>query len=366
VSNRPGDPSRPTPDDAAPPARPRRVTSRDVAERAGVSRTVVSFVLNDRPNSGIPEVTRQRVLAAAAALGYRPNRAARTLASGRTHQISVLVGETRNDAYGDLFLPALLRGIDGATQERGYRILFAYLGQSGEQDALAAVRDSASDGLLFWGPDPASAALATVVATGAPTVVVGEPAAVDCPSVDIDNEAAARVAVGHLLGHGYRDVAMITNVGLDYGSSRRRVTGYLAALAAAGLSPRPQRIVPGSLDQESGRQAMEQLLRDRPWPRAVFAASDQVAVGALGALLGAGVRVPEEVAVVGFDDVPLAASVHPRLSTVRVPATELGQVAARRLIDRIEGRPVEPWRVILPTSFVARRSCGCDEPPGGG
>lgn len=343
---------------------PRRPpTSRDVAQRAGVSRTVVSFVLNNRPHSGIPDATRQRVLQAAAELGYLPNRAARALASGRTRQLAVLVGETRNDAFGDAFLPTLLRGIDAAAREGGYRILFEYLDETTEQQALTSFRESTSDGMLVWAPGQTSGVLDGFVRAGADIMVVGDPGSAPCPSVDIDNGAAVRAAVEHLLGHGYRDIALITNVPLSFASSRARLAGYLAALEAADIHPNAGRIVSGDLDEESGRRAIEKILSARPLPRAVFAASDQVAIGALGALQRAGVRVPDEVALVGFDDIPLAASVHPALSTVRVPASELGRLASRRLIDLIEGRPVKPTRVILPTSFIARRSCGCEETP---
>ncbi|HEX5415555.1 MAG TPA: LacI family DNA-binding transcriptional regulator [Chloroflexota bacterium] len=349
-----------SPCDARPPAR-RPPTSRDVAQRAGVSRTVVSFVLNDRPHSGIPDATRQRVLRAAAELGYLPNRAARALASGRSRQLAILVGETRNDAYGDAFLPTLLRGIDAAARAGGYRILFEYLEETSGQEALTSLRESTADGMLVWAPAPTSGVLDAFVRAGAAIVVIGDPGSSGCLSVDIDNVAAARVAVEHLLGHGYRDVAMITNVPLSFASSRARVDGYRAALRAAEIPLSADRIVPGDLDEDSGRRAMERMLTWRPLPRAVFAASDQVAIGALGALQRAGVRVPEQVALVGFDDIPLATSVHPALSTIRVPAGELGRLATRRLIEQIEGRTSEPTRVILPTSLVARRSCGCTE-----
>jgi len=341
--------------------RRRAPTSRDVAQRAGVSRTVVSFVLNNRPNSGIPKTTCQRVLQAAADLGYRPNRAARSLVSGQTRQFGVLVGEKRNDAYGDAFLPSLMRGIDTVARENGYRIQFEYLDENAEQSALASFREGTTDGMLVWGPSQSSRALEAIVEAGATVIVIGDPATVDCPSADIDNAAAARDAVEHLLQHGYRDIALITNVPLSYGTSRARLAGYLHALESAGLRPNADHIVAGELDEESGRRAMTKILVTRPLPRAVFAASDQVAIGALGALLDAGIRVPEDVAIVGFDDLPLVASIHPTLSTVRVPATALGRIATQRLIDLIEGRPVSPKRIILPTKFVARRSCGCKE-----
>ena len=342
-----------------PVGRRRTPTSRDVAERAGVSRTVVSFVLNNRPHTGISEATRQRVLRAANELGYRPNSAARSLVSGRTRTIGVVVSETRTDAFGDAFLPELLRGIDGSARAVGFRIQLEYLAdQQAHNPYLTPFREGRVDGLLVCGPRSDDTALKEVVEAGLPTMVIGNPGVAGCPSVDIDNTDAARTAVTHLIEHGYRRIGLITNLPLTYASSQARMAGYRQALAEADLALRESWIIEGGLGAASGQQAMERLLSLEPRLDAVFAASDQVALGALVAIQGAGLRVPDDVALIGFDDLPAASLVRPKLSTMQVPAADLGRIASRRLLDLIDGQPLDSVRVLLPTTLVLRHSCG--------
>lgn len=349
----------------APAAHRRGPTSRDVAKRAGVSRTVVSFVLNNRPHTGIPEETRQRVLQAVADLGYRPNRAARSLVSGSTRAIGVVVSETRNDSYGDTFLPALLRSIDGSARAAGYRVVLEYIDdRRADNPYLAPLREGSVDGLLICGPRPDDQALSELGKAGAPAVVIGDPGASGCASVDVDNAEAARAAVAHLLGHGYRRIGMISNVPLTFASSRARLDGFRRALAEANLPP-DDRVAEGGLEEDSGRRAMESLLGRLPRPDAVFAASDQVAISAMATLQGTGLRVPLDVALIGFDDLPFASRLHPPLSTVHVPAAELGRIASQRLIDLIDGRTLDQSRLILPTKLVLRQSCGEHATTGG-
>lgn len=349
--------------DASRSGRPRPPTSSDVAKRAGVSRTAVSFVLNDRPHAGISQATRQRVLRAAAELGYHPNRAARSLASGRTGQIGVLVSESRQDAFGDAFLPALLRGIGAAARERSYQVLLEYQEAAIGRRVLAALEERAVDGLLIWGPDTLEPDLIDATRARSPVMVIGDPGSAPYASVDVDNQAAARLATEHLLGHGYRRIALITNAPLSYPSAQARLRGYCQALTAAGLS-RPDRwIIEGRLDEASGRRAAEELLRRSPLPEAIFAASDQVAIGVLRALSHQSLSVPGDIAVLGFDDLPGAGNTNPPLSTIRVPAADLGRTACHRLIDLIGGGEVTPLRVTLPSPLVPRHSCGEHQGP---
>jgi LacI family transcriptional regulator len=342
-----------------PAAGPRLPTSRDVAERAGVSRTVVSFVLNDRPHTGIPEATRQRVLLAAAELGYQPNSAARSLVSGRAGTLGVIVTETRADAYDDAFLPQLLRGIDSGARAAGFRILLEYLGESPTGNPyLTLFRQGRVDGLILCGPRADDQALAELVATGVPVVVIGDPGTPACASVDVDNTAAARQAVAHLVDHGYRRIGLITNAPLAFMSSRARRLGYQQALEDAGLPVDEAAVVEGAFDEGSGQQAMRRLLDQAPHLDAVFAAADQVAFGALAGLHAAGRRVPEDVALIGFDDLPMASILRPALSTIRVPARVLGHSAGQRVIDLVTGQALDELRLLLPTTLVLRQSCG--------
>jgi LacI family transcriptional regulator len=332
-----------------------------------VSRTVVSFVLNDRPHTGIPEATRQRVLLAAAELGYQPNSAARSLVSGRARTLGVVVTETRADAYDDAFLPSLLRGIDSGARAAGFRILLEYLAEQPHGNpCLTLFRQGRVDGLIVCGPRADDQALAELVTAGVPVVVIGDPGRTACASVDVDNTAAARRAVTHLLEHGYRRIGLITNAPLTFMSSRARLLGYQQALAAAGLPLDAAAVVEGALDEGSGQQVMRRLLDQAPHLDAVFAAADQVAFGALAVLHAAGRQVPDDVALIGFDDLPMASIMRPALSTIRVPATALGHSAGQRVIDLVAGQVLDELRLLLPTTLVLRQSCGAHPEKGEG
>lgn len=331
--------------------------------RAGVSRTVVSFVLNNRPHTGIPEETRERVLRAAAELHYHPNRAAQSLVKGRTGTIAVVVSESRHDAYGDAFLPALLRSVEGSARAEGYHVVLHYLGEASTDDdpdvrRLDLLRAGGFDGFLVCGPRQNDRVLAMLLESGVPSITIGHPGALICPSVDIDNSAAARRAVEHLLGHGYRRIALVTNAPLAFVSSQDRSVGYRQALAEANVPFEEALVAEAGLDDGAGQRAISEILSHGERPDAVFAASDQVALGVLAGLQRVGLKVPTDIALVGFDDLPLATQVHPTLTTIHVPIDDLGRVAAKHLVDLINGRGPEADRFLLPTGLQLRESCG--------
>jgi DNA-binding LacI/PurR family transcriptional regulator len=172
--------------------------------------------------------------------------------------------------------------------------------------------------------------------------------------VDVDNEAGARLAVEHLLALGHRRIACITNAPLAYTAASERLAGYREALAAAGIAEDPSLVVEGAFDAPSGHRAMNEILA-RSTPDAVFVASDVVAIGAIAGLREAGLTVPGDVSVVGFDAIPLAAYLDPPLTTISLPAHDLGLAAGRAVLDRITGRPVAS-RTLLPTELIVRAS----------
>ena len=194
--------------------------------------------------------------------------------------------------------------------------------------------------------------LIALIRDGFPVVLQGSLPGLDVPTVDVDNVAGARGAVEHLIAAGHRRIACITNAPLVYTAAQARLAGYHEALAAAGIPADPDLVEEAAFDAPSGHQAMARLLARTSFD-AAFVASDVVALGAVGGLREAGLRIPDDVSLVGFDDIPLAAYFDPPLSTVHLPAFELGQAAGRALIDRIEGRPV-PDRTLLPTELVIR------------
>jgi LacI family transcriptional regulator len=333
----------------------RRPTSADVAREAGVSRTTVSFVLNERPDVKLPDQTRQRVFDAAERLGYQPNASARRLAGGRSHVIALVMRQSPAQVASDAGLAETLRGLAAAARAGGFRVMVEPLAPDGPHATYTALlRSQHADGLVISGPRVDDPSLLELVHDGFPIVLQGDLPGVSCPSVDVDNVAGARGAVEHLIALGHRRIACITNAPLVYTAAQERLAGYHEALAAAGIPADPDLVIEGGFDASSGHRAMAELLARAEFG-AAFVASDVVALGAIGALRAAGKQVPEDVSIVGFDDIPLAAYFDPPLTTVRLPAFELGQAAGRALLDRIAEREIAS-RTLLRTELVIRSS----------
>ncbi len=330
-----------------------RPKSKDVAALAGVSTTTVSFVLNDRVGANISAGTRERVLAAAAQLGYHPHAYARGLAGGLSHTLGLVVRQSPEQVAEDALLAETLRGLSAAARAARYRVLVEPLGaRDGTYKEL--IRSRGTDGLVVSGPRVDDAELGALAQDGAPVVIQGSLPGVDIPSVDVDNVAAAHAATAHLLELGHRVIGCITNAPFAYAAARERRDGYRRALAEAGIAVDESLVVEANFDAASGRRAMSRLL-PRADLTAIFVASDVVAFGAMAAIREAGLRVPADIAVVGFDDIPLAAYFDPPLTTVHLPAHDLGRAAGVALLDRINGRRVDA-RTVLPTALVVRSS----------
>ena len=335
---------------------PRRPTSADVATEAGVSRTTVSFVLNGRSDVKIPAATRTRVLQAAERLGYHPHAPARQLAGGRSHVIALVLRQTAEQIAADALLAETLRGLAIAARTGGFRVMVEPLHLDGPDSSYAGLlRAQHADGLVISGPRTDDPQLQSLVRDGFPVILQGALPDLDVTSVDVDNVAGARDAVEHLIGLGHRRIACITNAPLVYTAAQERLAGYRAAHAAAGLPVDEGLVATGDFDAPSGHAAMRELL-ERTSFDAVFAASDVVALGAIGALREAGLRVPRDCSVVGFDDIPLAAYFDPPLTTIRLPASELGQAAGRALLERIADPSADARRTLLPTELIVRAS----------
>ncbi len=334
---------------------PKRPTSADVAARAGVSRTTVSFVLNRRADVKIPDETRQRVVDAAEELGYSPNASARQLAGGRTHVIALVLHQSPEQVASDAVLAETLRGLSSAARAGGFRVMVELLEPDGGDTSYSALlRAQHADGLIVSGPRSDDPSLLELVRDGFPVVIQGSLSDVAVQSVDVDNVAGARGAVEHLLALGHRRIACITNAPLVYTAAQERLAGYTEALLAADIDIDRDLIAEADFDAPSGHVAMAGLLARTTFD-AAFVASDVVALGAIGALREAGRRVPDDVSIVGFDDIPLAAYFDPPLTTVRLPAFELGQAAGRALLERIVDRAI-PHRTLLPTELIVRGS----------
>ncbi len=343
----------------------KRVTAREVAELAGVSRTTVSFILNNVPGMRISEETRQRVLVAARQLDYHPNANARRVASGQTHILGFVLRQSPEQAFADCFLPQVLAGLSQSASRLGYKLLFEPIEPDGHAGAYASlIRERHVDGILLSGPRSDDRELVRIYNEGARIVLLGQLPGAEIPFVDVDNAGGAALATQHLVDLGHERIAMITNAAPVYTASAARLSGYRQTLEAADMEYDPALVVHGDFTPHSGSAAMEALLAVDPRPTAVFVASDTVALGALQTIHRHGLRVPQDIAVVGFDDVPQGEFIYPPLTTVRLPAYGLGWSAADLLIRLINADDeVAETGMILETELVVRESCGARSRP---
>lgn len=333
------------------------VTILDVAREAGTSKSTVSNVLHG--DTHVASATRERVLATVDRLGYRPNRAAQSLVRGSTHAIGIVVSDLLNPFY-----PRLIQSIDETARTMGFStvLLEAEFDVPDRIGAAERFLSGLVDGILFaasWGaPD----SVRRLQARGVPfAVVTSRPRAEDVDFVVVDDRAGAGSAVEHLLALGHRRIAHIMGAEQD-SSTDDRLAGYQAALRSAGIPDDLQLVVRarrGADRQLDCEEAIEALFRLDGPPTAIFCANDAIALQALGLIDARGRRVPRDMSLVGFDDVPLAS--HPRLglTTVAQPVGEIGGRAAAWVIGRTRGSDgTQPLRVVLPAPLVVRSTSG--------
>ena len=325
------------------------VTIKDVAREAGVSVAPVSRAINGL--GSVAPAVRERVLAVAQALAYAPHPAARALSRRRTHAVGVVLP----DLHGEFF-SELIRGIGQVARARGLHLLLSSNhGDASEQAvALQAMRGRV-DGVLVMAPTDAGAGvLSAQLPRGLPAVLINTPGPGDgrrC--ILVDNHGGAAAMTRHLVDTGHRRIAFIAGPA-DNHEARERLRGHCDALHAL-LPGTPPWILPGDFDEASGGRAAQQFLVASQRPDAVFAANDMMAVGCLHALAAAGVSVPGEVSLAGFDDIPLARHVHPALTTMKVDIAELGARAMRALIAPVDAEAAAAALPVVP-ELVPRQS----------
>lgn len=338
-----------------------RPTLEEVAARAGVGRGTVSRVINGSPR--VSAATRAAVEAAVAELGYVPNTAARALAANRTDAIALVVPEPETRFFSEPYFSEVLRGIGAALSDAEMQLLLIFAGSDRERKRLAQyLAAHRVDGALLvsvHADDPLPDLLSQLEI---PAVISGPRSAAETlTSVDSDNYRGARQAVEHLIGRGRRAIAHITGRLEVYGA-QRRIDGYRDALRDTGREVDDLLIEPGDFSEDGGRRATAALLERRPGLDAVFAASDVTAAGARQALREAGRRIPDDVALVGYDDSVIARHMEPPLTSVRQPIEDMGRAMIDLLLAEIAdrrsfaSRVLERRQVILPTELVARAS----------
>lgn len=337
----------------------RRPTMKDVAQEAGVSVSTVSYVVND--SGPVAEDRRARVLAAVERLGFTPNESARSLKRQRVASIGLIVPDLQNG-----FFALVAEGVGDVAREQDVLVVLCSSDASEEREAYHAglLRSQRLDGVVHLSGTGASpGALVELAASHAVVFVDERLAGLDVPFVGSDSRRGARAVAQYVLEQGHRRIAIVSGPPALW-TSEQRLSGYREALAAAGLDPDDAPVRAGDYKQESGRAAAAELLSDPVGerPTAILCANDLMALGVLEHCRERGLSVPGDVSVVGFDDMPVAELVTPRLTTVRQPAREMGREAAAcllRLVRGQDGREPDP----LPTELCVRDSVG--PPPAG-
>jgi DNA-binding LacI/PurR family transcriptional regulator len=322
----------------------RAPTMEDVAREAGVSRALVSLVMRERPN--VSAERRRRVLDVAARLGYRPNAMARSLASRRTKTVGVILDDLRNPFFAEI-----AGGVEDHASEAGYQLLLAAGGRSSrrERAALGALLEHRVSGLILVSPRMPAADIAAAAAE-APLVMVGRGLRnADVDTVLINEAHGTGLVLDHLVELGHERIAHVDG-GSGAGGPQRR-SAYLRGMRARRLA-RHALVIGGDFTEEAGVSAAGELLARPELPTAIFAANDMVAAGLLGGFDRAGVDVPGDVSIVGYDNISIAHLAHVSLTTVDQPRTEMGRLALELLLDRIDNRRRSELRLIEPSLVV--------------
>ncbi|MDX3229807.1 LacI family DNA-binding transcriptional regulator [Streptomyces sp. ME19-01-6] len=335
-----------------------RPTLEEVAARAGVGRGTVSRVINGSPR--VSDRTRTAVEQAVAELGYVPNRVARALAANRADAVALVIPEPETRLFAEPYFSDIIRGVGAELAEADLQLLLTLLRTPKERQRFAEYLSAHRvDGVLLvsvHADDPLPDLLERIEM---PAVLSGRRSAHETvPYVDCDNTGGAQSAVEHLIGRGRSTVATITGP-LDMYVAQCRLDGYRAAIQAAGQEVDPGLIVAADFTEEGGRRAMRELLERRPGLDAVFAASDVMAAGARQVLREQGRRVPDDVALVGFEDSAVARHMDPPLTSVRQTTEEMGRAMVRVLLEEIEAqgeRTSKRPQLVLPTELVRRGS----------
>lgn len=331
------------------------MTISDVARLAGVSSMTVSRVMND--SAGVKPDTRRRVEEAIAELGYVPSRLARGLSRQRTGTLAVIVPDVANP-----FFTLIVRGAEDIARRAGYRVILCDTRADivAEQEVIEEMIAHRVEGILIAPvSDRSRDHLRRLAKFGVPFVLVDRTVpGIESDAVLGDSEAGARQLVDHLISLGHRRIGMIVESS-DVSTARDRRQGYEAALTAAGIPVDPALVANAAVDPSGGLDGMQQLLALDNRPTAVFTVNNLVAVGAIEAVRAAGLEVPDDIALVCFDDIEYASRLYPFLTVMEQPAETFGTLSTQLLIERIEGRgPERPRMVVLPAEFLIRRSCG--------
>ncbi|MGW6279772.1 LacI family DNA-binding transcriptional regulator [Kribbella sp. NPDC055071] len=333
----------------------KRVTISQVADRVGVTPATVSMALAG--NTRISVGTRARVEKAVAELGYVPSSAGRALRRQEAGAVALIVPNTSEHTFGHLYFMHILTGLATVATSHGAQVIVSTSDGDSGTAYERVLRARSADGVIVTSAAIDDPNMEALVASGLPAVLIGNfPSLVDSVSVGVDDVTASETITRHLIEvHGRRDLMHVTGT-LDHQTGIDRRSGFLRAVDAAGLEPT---VVEGDLSEASGVAAVERLLADPGQVDGIVFANDDMAVGGLRALTAAGIDVPGQISIVGFDDFGLSRLTTPMISTVSVPAEEMARVATEKLFAIIDTGPTAPAHIELPVRYTYRQSCGC-------
>lgn len=340
------------------------ITLEEIAKLSNVSRSTVSRVINGDPN--VKDETRQAVLEVIERLNFQPNLAARSLAAGRSNVIGLVIPAGIAAIFSDPWFPQVVNGISSACNINGYSVMLWLAEPEYERQMITKILHSGLlDGVIVSSMAIGDPLVVALSKSKMPFVLIGRQPYLDVVHIDVDNVAGGYEATMHLINLGYQKIATIAGpqsliAGYD------RFQGFKRALEDGHLQFDPKFVVEGDFSESSGYEACAKLIEHKP--EAVFVANDTMALGALRLMREKRIRVPEDVAIIGYDDIPNAISSPVPLSTVRQPTQEMGSAAVRSLLQIIANPDGEFDNIILPTKLIIRKSCGSEirNPPKGG
>jgi LacI family transcriptional regulator len=330
----------------------RPITLKELAARAGVHPSTVSRVVNNDPVLRVSAETRARIEALLEETDYRPDVVARSLRMRQTFVLAMIIPDITNPLFANIFM-----GIEEAAGERGYGVILANTNGSAarERDHLRSLQARRVDGMILASVSLRDPSVRWLREQGIKHVLVNRYSGERDPFVGADDVAGGTMATRHLIELGHRRIAHLAGDS-DVSTAAQRRRGYLRALEEAGIDPDPSLMVESGYLEATGRRDMERLLRLPCPPTAVFAVTDVVAMGAHAAVLEQGLRIPEDIAIVGYNDIPLASRLAPPLTTLRVPARDFGRLSAEMLLEQIQSGQSMRRRVVLSPELVIRGS----------
>jgi len=338
----------------------KNTSMKDIARMAKVSRTTVSFVLNNRMNMKISEKTREKVLDIARKLDYYPHAIAKSLVKKRSKTLGLILCQELRSVFSDMLIPQVILGINNVAVKKDYKILLQYIeNKENRYNYYHLAREKRIDGIILSGPRLDDREILKLKEEDFPIVLIGQSEDGDFSCSDINNVEASKKIVNHLIFHGHERIAIITNAPLNYTASKLRLQGYRESLEDAKIDFSEEMVGIGNFTPQSGYRVAQNLLSLKNPPTAIFVASDVVAFGVIDAVKKKGMKIPADMALVGFDNINLSEYFDPPLTTINLPGFDIGMNAAHLLINNIEGEEKKSRKIILDANMIIRRSCGC-------